>query len=183
MQDLIDNLAASFREALIRTLRAAAPHFANWPATPRGGPNLSGLSLDLFIQHGYVQISMRLSEERQLGGDIGAWANQGYLSSLNGPCDEELGPMVELIERFMASGEGSEEDLRHLLFVAAAEALLDAEVAAVLRTFGISAPSFGSSLGGAPFYYYVMDPDEALRMNYCDLVRANRVTARVLAAQ
>ncbi|MCE4555448.1 hypothetical protein [Pelomonas cellulosilytica] len=144
---------------------------------------MSGLSLDLFIQYGYVQISLRLREERELGGNIGAWANQGFLSSKDGPCDEELGAIVSSIEQFMGGATGTAEDLRHVLFMAAAEALLAPEVATLLRSYGVDAPDFGSALGGYPFYFYVMDPDEALRVNYCDVVRANRVVARVLDAQ
>ena len=183
MPHTLDDLIASFRDALIRTLRAAAPHFESWPTTPRGGLNLSGLSLDLFVQHGYVQISLRLREERELGGDIGSWANQGFLSSKDGPCDEELTAIVSSIEQFSGNAKGSPEDIRHLLFVAAAEALLAPEVANTLQTYGVNAPKFGASLGGYPFYFYVMDPDEALRVNYCDVIRANRATARVLGAQ
>lgn len=79
----------------------------------------------------------------------------------------------------MDSATGEAEDLRHVLFMAAAEALLDPEIANILRSYGVDAPDFGSALGGYPFYFYVMDPDEALRVNYCDVVRANRVSARV----
>ena len=104
----------------------------------------------------------RPASERALGGDIGDWADQGFLSSNPGPCDEELAAIVSAIEQSSRSAAGSAEDLRHVLFVAAAGALLP---------------------GGCPFYFYAMDPEEALRVNCCDVVRANRVTARVLGAQ
>ncbi len=176
----LEQLAQSFRDDLVAALKAAAPHFEALPVTPRGHRSHSGLSLDLFIQHGYVQVSLREADERQLQGNIGDWANQGFLSSRSGPCDEELGRLASTIASVDANWQGESHDLRHLLFVAAARALLDPQVAELLRSHRINAPCHAAELGGHPFAFYVMDPDEMLRANYCDIVRAQRITARIL---
>ena len=177
------DIVVSFRDALVSALKAAAPHFKDWPVDRSGTRDISAMSLDRFVQFGYVQVSFRRREERETGGDIGSWANQGYLSSKDGPCDEELAPIVSTSKQFMTSADGAAKDLRHVLFLAAAEALLDPQVATLLQGHEVDAPDFGDSLGGYPFTFYVMDPDEALRVNYCDVIRANRVTARVISRQ
>jgi hypothetical protein len=71
-------------------------------------------------------------------------------------------------------------DRRHMLYLVAAEALLDEKITKVLIEYGIEVPVFGDELGSAPFEFFVYDPDGALRANYCDIVRAHRVTARIL---
>ena len=57
-------------------------------------------------------------------------------------------------------------------------ALLDLRVANRLGEIGVNAPVYGDEFLRGGFEYMVFDPDETVRVNYCELVLANRVTAR-----
>jgi hypothetical protein len=71
----------------------------------------------------------------------------------------------------------------HIIFLAGAEALLDPKVAELLRCFNIDAPTLQDRFISSSFQYIVVDPDQTLKSNYCDLVLANRVTKRLLEGQ
>jgi hypothetical protein len=177
-------VVATLCDQLVLALQSAAPWFEALPVTPRGYRAYSGMSLDLHIQHGYVEVSLRTSGERANERYIGDWSHSGFLSSLNGPCDNEMGQIAATImKKYSEVGEDDlrgQADRRHLLFLAGAEALLQREISEILNGYRIEAPYFGSELGGYPFSYFVLDPDEGLSANYCDLVRSKLITARLL---
>jgi len=69
----------------------------------------------------------------------------------------------------------------HFLFLSAAEALLDTSVAETLQSLGITAPKLGDGIGGSPFEYLVLDADATYKANYCEIIRSNRTTQRLMA--
>lgn len=68
----------------------------------------------------------------------------------------------------------------HLLYVAAAEALLDKRVCGELHRLRVDAiPSTEPEFSNTLFSYVVRDRDERFSVNYCDLVLAMRYTIRI----
>jgi hypothetical protein len=68
--------------------------------------------------------------------------------------------------------------MAHLIFLAGAEALLDPRVAQLLVELGINAPTYRDSFPSPLFEYMVFDFDKTVSANYCEIVLANRVTAK-----
>lgn len=175
--------AVAVRTELVLALRAARADFEALPGPTTGRP-ISGMSLDLHIQHGYVAVSLRTDEERWEQTHIGDWQHAQFLSSLQDSPDTAMSRLaavvVELYTEVREDDVFGLADRRHMLYLVAAEAVLNEEVAIVLNELGIEAPVFGEELGSAPFAFFVYDADEMLTVNYCDVVRAHWVTARVL---
>jgi hypothetical protein len=68
----------------------------------------------------------------------------------------------------------------HLIFLAAAEALLDVAVTTQLRKYQIDAPYVDDDFYFSRcFEYVVTDPDSSIAANYCEIVLANRITQRL----
>lgn len=183
MSRISASLLGALRSSLVHALRAARSNFEGIPLSPRGFRPVTAISLDLHLQQGYVEVSLRtMGEGRSLS--IGDWSLAGFLSSLSGPRDEELSALASVALSFYHqiadSDYSSRADRAHLLYLLSAEVLLDRQVAEILNDYKINAPFFGSALGGHPFTYVVLDPEEMIRGNYCEIVRANQVTSRVL---
>lgn len=176
--------AIAMRDELVLALRAARPEFEALPRTDDGAVPISGMSLDLHIQHGYVAVSLRTEEEKWEDTHIGDWEHAQFLSSLHDEPETEMARLAEIMNGLYAEipedDAYAQLDRRHMLYLVAAEAILDEKVAKVLSDYGIEAPVFGDALGSAPFSFFVYDADGMLTMNYCDIVRAHRVTARIL---
>lgn len=71
-------------------------------------------------------------------------------------------------------------DINHLIFIAAAEALLKPSIAQKLKECGIgTAPILSSSPDGYSFEYLVTDEDRTFNFNYCEHIIANRMTNEI----
>ena len=140
---------------------------------------VTGISLDLVPWHRALGLSIRQCTEH--GDDVRycnvEWAYFDVIS--NRPC-----PELELAAAFIHEAYTSENsnhlaiEMAHMIFLAGAEALLDARVAMTLSEVGIDAPICGDNFMPRPFEYMVFDFDGTFPGNYCDLVLANRVAAR-----
>lgn len=140
---------------------------------------VNGISLDLVPWHRALGLSLRQSsdlepEERYCNVE---WAYFGLVTDRTCP---EMQVAVDFIHEAYVSENSNElaVEMAHLLFLAGAEALLDAKVAMALTELGIDAPICGDSFMPRLFEYMVFDFDGHFPANYCDLVLANRVTAR-----
>lgn len=146
---------------------------------------ISGMSLDLHIQHGYVAVSLRTEQEKWKDTHIGDWRHAQFLSSLDDDPETEMARLADIVNRLYAEVPDDDDygqlDRRHMLCLVAAEAVLDEKVAEVLVNYGIDAPVFGDAVGSTPFSFFVYDADGMLAANYCDIVRAHRITARILS--
>ena len=179
--------ANSMRDDLIRALRAAKTEFEAIPVTPRGHRSIAGMSLELFVQEGYVQVSLRTDDDKWKSRTIGDWQFAGFLSSVEGPCEREMRriakTMKSLYSQIPKNDAYGRADRCHMIYLAAAEAIMDEHVVGVLNSYMIEAPVFGDALGSDPFTFFVYDNDRNLDGNYCDIVRGHRVTARILRGE
>lgn len=176
--------AVAIRTELVLALREARADFEALPGSTTGPRPISGMSLDLHIEHGYAAVSLRTDDEKWEDTHIGDWQHAQFLSSLHDAPDTAMSRLAAVVSQ-LYSEVGKDDvyglaDRRHMLYLVAAEAVLNEEVAIVLNEYGIEAPVFGEELGSAPFAFFVYDADGVLTANYCDFVRAHRVTARVL---
>jgi hypothetical protein len=141
---------------------------------------ISGMALDMAPWHGGLGLSLRMvsefEDERRYNS-----ADWEYFDLVSNSTFPGLQPAADFIQQAYIS-EGEESPARHamahLLFLTGAEALLDARVARRLCEIGVNAPVYGNEFLRRPFEYMVFDPDGTVRVNYCELVLANRVTAR-----
>ena len=141
-----------------------------------------GLSLDLVPWEGFVGLSWRLNWERDDSERYypASWKYYHFVSDIR---FAGLKPAAKYIQEAYdpADEDSGACQLRaHLIFLAGAEALLDESVAAFLQSQSIDAPTVRDDFVGHTFEYMVLDPDRSFAGNYCELVIANRVTARAV---
>jgi hypothetical protein len=140
---------------------------------------VTGISLDLVPWHGALGISIRRSTE--CSEDVRycnvEWA---YFDVVSNDTCAEFQQAVDFIHGAYTSENSNHlaREMAHLIFLAGAEALLDPQVALAFSELGIKAPVCGADFMPRPFEYMVFDFDETVPGNYCELVLANRVTAR-----
>jgi hypothetical protein len=68
----------------------------------------------------------------------------------------------------------------HIIFLAAAEALLSNSIPKMLQSLGIETSLPKDSIYGNGVEYIVFDSDETIAANYCEIILANRITRIVL---
>ena len=164
--------------AILDALEFARPRIE---AIPNAKKEINGISYDLYRWHKYVAISFR--EAGAVVRDNPAdWKYFEIVSSVT-TRSPFLDTAAELIDREWNNAE--ERGLRlteaaHLIFLAGAEVLLDASVARMLQNMGVDATEVRDGFLPKPFEYMVLDPDQTVRANYCEIVMANRATARLL---
>ena len=140
------------------------------------------LSYDILPWDPYVGVAFRLESEsgHDASMNSGGWKHSHFIEDIS---DTELISAREYIHsaymRAASDGKGGQE-AAHLIFLAAADALLDHSVALLLQECGINAPVIGDVLPWNYFKYIVIDEDGVIKANYCDIVCANRVTRRLL---
>jgi hypothetical protein len=142
---------------------------------------VTGISLDVVPWHQALGLSMRQCTEH--GTDIRycnvEWAYFDVVSNRSCP---ELDHAADFMHEAYVSENSNHlaREMAHMIFLAGAEALLDARVATAFSELGVNAPVCGDHFMPLPFEYMVFDFDGTVPCNYCDLVLANRVTARWL---
>jgi hypothetical protein len=141
---------------------------------------LWALSFDVIAWQPYVGLAFRLESESGLGASTNSadWKHSHFIEDIR---SRPLSAAAKYVHDIY---QNTKEDIRqetlHLIILAAAHAILDRRVAQTLQSMGIEAPEIGDRLEGTYFKYFVMDSDELIRANYCDIVRANRATRHVL---
>lgn len=163
-------------KGILAAIRASAEELASIAKEPAA---VTGISLDIVPWHRAIGLSIRQATEH--GRDIRycnvEWANFDVVS--NDSC-VELQDAIDFVHEAYTSENSNHlaREMAHLIFLAGAEALLDAQVAVALSELGINAPVCGADFMPLPFEYMVFDFDGTVPGNYCHLVLANRVTAR-----
>jgi hypothetical protein len=142
---------------------------------------VNGVSLDLVPWHGALGVSLRLCTEFEL--EIRycnvEWAYFDLVSNANCPVLQRAADFVH--QAYTSENSNSmAREMAHLIFLAGAAALLDPSVAHLLVELGINAPTCRDDFLSPLFEYMVFDFDQTVRVNYCELVCANRVTAKWL---
>jgi hypothetical protein len=139
----------------------------------------SGVSLDLVPWHGAIGLSIRQRTEH--GADI-RYCNVEweYFDVVSNQTCPELQQAADFIYEAYTSEDSNHAatEMAHMIFLAGAEALLDARVATAFSELGIDAPICGDNFMPRGLEYMVIDFDGTVRGNYCEFVLANRVTAR-----
>jgi len=110
------------------------------------------------------------------------WQHFEFVSSQS--CrSEALRHAAQVVTQLYESWDGQKlSEAAHIIFLAAAEALLDERVASLLQEFGVAAQIVNDELRGLRkgVEYMVFDSDKTISANYCEIVLANRVTSRLL---
>lgn len=142
------------------------------------------LAYELIPWQPLVALSIRVRDETDgdLRYDLAAWKHYEFAGNLDTPVLNEVANYSAAAVNDLQADEtgANSQEVAHLIYLAAAEALLAPEVAAFLNSLGIGAPTTSDTLQGAYFEFVVLDSDKAVRCNYCEIVRANRVTKRLL---
>jgi hypothetical protein len=143
--------------------------------------SITGVALDLAPWHGGVGLALRIRDDPRddyKRYSSVEWRNFTFVSKEH--C-KALVPVGEYIRTaYDAKGEGGQRDMAHLIFLAGAEAMLDRKVATYLQSLKLDAPVVRDRLDRSYFEYIVVDPDGTIPGNYCNVVKAMRVTKRLL---
>jgi hypothetical protein len=153
-----------------------------------GVNRISGLSLDIAPWNGHLSLSLRLADDFPLGQRENRyspveWRHFDFTRDCDSVVLRNAGQYVQGI--YLTSEQNLAKGIRavhvaHLIFLAAAEALISPAVAMHLQGLGVNAEAWENDFAPGAFEYIVVDPDQTIKANYCELVLANRVTARWL---
>jgi hypothetical protein len=147
---------------------------------------ITGVSFDVYPWHEYVALSFQTSEERwELGDDVAAWKHFEILRSDRSGSPKLQHAVCKMIEYYNEEGEDRTELFRaHVIFGAAACALLSKKVAAELVALGLEVRPYMPELLLLPeIDFIVRDVDGTLALNYCQLVIANDLSKAFNAMQ
>jgi len=146
----------------------------------RGKKCVKAIALDVFPWNGQINLSFRESNCDE--ANRYSIANWKYYCFVSEQSSLVLMPIADQMQELWETPPtGVEQDeMAHLLFMTAAQSLLDKNVSECLNNFGINAPYISEGIGSSFFEYLVLDGDGSIRSNYCDIVRANRTTERIL---
>ena len=177
-----------FVDAVTDSLRQSAGYIASAERNGRGELPVTGLSLDVFPDHGDITLSLRLSSDTYDFEKLYSpadWRHFQFVSSHEhdfAPLQAAVAYMRKVYEPFAEVDSDEATEIGHLTFLAAAHALLDESVCETLKSLDIDAPLWGGEMFSSRphFEYLVMDDNANIRGNYCEVVRANKITERLL---
>jgi hypothetical protein len=175
--------------AVLAELEACKSTILKIPGYEAGGSEfrclVSAICLDIAPWHRGFDLALRDDDEKRderIRNSVGDWK----LYPLRGIDDPPTTPQRVAVEEFFEreySGIKNPEvarEIAHLMFLAAAEALLDYSVTRMLRRYQIDAPYVDDTfLPHRCFEYIVTDSDTSIAANYCEIVIANRITQRL----
>jgi hypothetical protein len=147
---------------------------------------LWGLSLDVLPWWPMVTLSFRTSEDdkSEIRYSPPDWKGYQFIGGVNS--EKSIAPALDYVDQ-MSKGVSDDPDraqeMNHLIYLAAADALLDPSVAKLLQSCNAKASVIENQLPYrefAWFEYVVVDVDQVFKMNYCQLICANRVARRLV---
>jgi hypothetical protein len=169
-------------DGALAALEQGAGYILGLERAAQGNIPVNGLAFDLAPWHEGIGMSLRVAHPVGEYGDNSAdWQHADFVSSDTCP---PLAAAASVINAaYYSRGEDSSVcmEMAHLIFLAGAEALLDARIARQLQKLDVNAPLVEDGFSTYCRFYMVFDPDETVKANYCEIVLANRVTARLLA--
>ena len=148
--------------------------------------SVSGIGLDFSPWHRQLMLGLREQEkwDEAIRYRIGDWKYY----PLNKPDFPPSLPQTAAAADFAGDVYDSAAEMRpievaHLMFLAAAKALVDPAVTDRLQQLGNDAPFITDDFPSSRvFEYVVTDGDESIAANYCEIVIANRLTNRLKSA-
>ncbi len=172
------NDAISERSDEIRSLEAK--YRTSWCS------GLGGLSLDVLPWWPMVTLSFRTAEDdkREIRYSPADWKGYQFISEVN--AEKAIAPALDYVDRMYKSVSDDParcQEINHLIYLAAADALLDPSVAKLLQSCNAKASVIENQLPYrefAWFEYIVVDVDKVFNLNYCQLICANRVSQRLV---
>lgn len=166
--------------AVVSALEEGKQYIVNIERTARGDLPITGIALELAPWHGFVALSLRGQSdfpEGQSRYDSADWTHFNFTETFTSSALQKARSFTENLYR---QPDESGRERAHIIFLAGAQALLDPKVAESLCCLDIKAPTLRDHFVSSFFQYIVVDPDETLKSNYCDLILANRITERLL---
>jgi hypothetical protein len=133
-----------------------------------------------------VTLSFRTSEDdkSEIRYSPPDWKGYQFIGGVNS--EKSIAPALDYVDQ-MSKGVSDDPDraqeMNHLIYLAAADALLDPSVAKLLQSCNAKASVIENQLPYrefAWFEYVVVDVDQVFKMNYCQLICANRVARRLV---
>lgn len=183
MQFAYDECRQVLLRGLIDSLTANADSLRSIAGADASGIN--AVSFDILPWHRFVCLSFRSSADNYVTTDDGFkldiryspadWKYYEFIS--NGTLDTVRDYTANA---YPLSGGKTGQEALHLILLAAADALLDEQVANLLREYGLDATQRNDEIPWGGFEYLVLDEDRAFKANYCEFVLATRVTQRLL---
>ena len=172
-------------DGLLAALDANQDYIRWIKKTNEGVHPASGLDFELVPWHAACHLSLRsIFDPPELEyRDPDAWEHGYFIES-----HQKSGETLQEAARFIGDlyeASAVEADVRHtghMIFLAGAEALLDARIAKFLRSLSVEAHVVEDVFPrNSYFRYTVFDSDGTIKANYCEIVLANRIAARMLA--
>ena len=183
LKEQCDACREAILRAIIDSLQERTDYIAQIERTPRGDVPVSGIALELFPWHARMGLSLRLTSDFPLGTSRYGSANWPHFDFTVGCHAPSIVTAISLVTQIYDRGNEpgiDRRDMAHLAFMAGAEALLHPQVSRLLNDFGINAPTLTDTIVTSPFQYIVIDADQTVKSNYCDIVMANRVALRII---
>ena len=186
-----EHCRALFVDAVTDSLRQRAGYIASAERNGRGELGATGISLDVFPDHGDINLSLRLSSDTYEEAHRyypAEWRHFDFINSHEhdfAPLQAARTYMRNVYEPFAEEDSDDATEIGHLTFLSAAHALLDASVCETLNSLEIDAPLWDGRMfpSNGCFEYLVMDDNANVRGNYCEMVRAHKITERLLGDQ
>jgi hypothetical protein len=174
-----------FLRAVIDAIKRRSDYIRSIKRTGRGDMPIDGIAFDLYPDHGYIALSLRENDAVNRHQNSADWPHFEFISSQQHDFPALRAALTYIEGTYgshAASGTDHSTELRHLILLAAADALTDPSVAELLKSFDIDAAVWDDRMFPNPGYfdYVVLDANGDIRLNYCELVRANRITRRLI---
>lgn len=176
-----------FLNAILNSLQQRADYIRAIERNGRGEMPIDGIAFDVHPDYGYVALSLRESKGLSLSWNSADWPHFEFVNSQQhkyDPLMEAVSHMRACYEPYAQSTTYHGVEIRHLMMVSAAFALIDPAVADLLRSFEIEAATWDGRMYPDPRYfeYVVLNAMESDRLNYCELMRQNLITTRLMGA-
>jgi len=174
--------------AVLAELEVGKSNFVPDPVAGQFGadsrPSISGIGLDIAPWHRRFYLALRDDDEKwdkSLRYEIGDWKLYPLNGLVNPPAIAASAAAIDYIGDAYESVAGDQlRNVAHMIFLSAAEALLDEAVHQRFQQYGIDAPYIVEDFPPHRcFEYVVTDEDGSIALNYCELVIANRITNRL----
>ncbi|MAG94332.1 MAG: hypothetical protein CMJ48_11350 [Planctomycetaceae bacterium] len=166
--------ALSAHANLIRELESE--HRTEW----RSG--ICALSYDILPWQAFIAIDFCTASDDypavKLTPADDCWSGYELIGVHN--AEEQLTPAIDYVFNLHQTYPDSRE-LYHLIWMAAADALLDPKIAEVLRSAGLAVDAAADEMpDSSKITHVVTDMDRVFEGNYCEMIVAQRVMSRLL---
>ncbi len=150
----------------------------------RGKAKVNGIELLIYPWFGYFYLSLRPMGRLKVRDGLNSRADWNEYGDHNAPWAKEIKEQDKAIEYMVKTYDNppievaGQDHVAHLLFLGAAEALLDKSVCDALLERNIPAVHYSDDFPNGTFEYMIFDDDKSTINNYCEHVLLNRITDR-----